>query len=116
MLSLQRLDHVGLIDAEVATAHNHHVEIELLLGPADQPLLDRVLRDQPVHVHWLRLADAVGAILHHHWRHRPAALSHLRLQIDLGIEVGVVVNDSVGSVQVDAKTSGALQIIASGDR
>jgi hypothetical protein len=58
---------------ECARDAYHLIEIELLLGSRDESLLDRVLRDESVHIDGLRLSDTMASIL--------------RLEIDLRIEV-----------------------------
>ena len=64
---LEQVDHLGarrpLVAALVAAAaaEQRLVEAELLARALEHALLVRVVRDQPVHLHLLRLPDAVAA-------------------------------------------------------
>ncbi|GIX63107.1 NADH-quinone oxidoreductase subunit L [Babesia caballi] len=88
------LDHLQqLLLVHAAALDDGRVELELDSGALDDLLLDGVLVHQPVHVHGLHLADAVGAVD--------------GLKVDLGVPVAVVENYHVGGGQVDAEPAGA---------
>ena len=81
--------HLTLRSLRPALLDNELVQPKLLRRPLQHPLLDATLRDEPEHIHLLRLPNPVRAI-------------H-RLQVSLRVPVRVVQDDNVSSGEVDAE-------------
>ena len=82
-----------LLLGEAALLDDGEVHLQLELRALDDLLLDRVGRHEAEDLHFLRLPDAVRAVL--------------RLQVGLRVPVRVVDDDDVGGLQVDAEAAGA---------
>lgn len=73
--------------------HDHGVELELLLGPLDDLFFDGVLRDEAVNGDGFLLPNPMGPVL--------------GLQVGLGVPIGVVEDNCVGSLEVDSESTRA---------
>ncbi len=78
---------------EAALSNHQLLQAALRVGREQQLLLDGAARGEAVHDDGPLLADAVAAVL--------------RLQVLLGVEVGVEEDDGVGTGEVDALAAGA---------